>query len=547
MPKIERYLGFAFANSDLLVEVEPDGVVRFITGAVQALTGRGLPDVVGAPLRNLLSEADGRLVMRLLSGLGENERLESRVLRLRHPVAGDIPCIMGAYQVAGRKSVNVTFARITGREVALTPASTSDAETGLSNRDAFQAYLASTENRGEQERHLTLIRLGQLQDMCAGLAPSAAGELLAEIGAVLRQYAPSDAAVARLGIDRFGLLHGGDLLDVVKSELDAVVRSLVPDAADPIVDVQTLDSDSLSLSPSDRARVLLHVVRSFAEREPLPLDLAGGRAMVGALVKDTVRRMVALRGDLGGRRIHMAYQPIVDLRTGCTHHLEALARGEDGRSYVSGVAFAEQMGIATDLDLFVCRTVLQELEQAPAECRVAVNLSGHSIESDLFVATLMELLRAYPKTRTRVLFELTETVGLRDVTRASRVINELRAAGHAICLDDFGAGAASFPYLRDLRFDYVKLDGSYVRNLGRSDRDDAILGAMMRLCQQLKVQTIAEHVETVEQAIRLTGLRCNFAQGWLFAEAGRRIVAEHFDLSKLRQPSQWRSPLKVIR
>lgn len=545
MPKIERYLGFAFANSDLLVEVEPDGTVRFITGAVQALTGRGIADVVGAPLRNLLSEADGRLVMRLLSRMGENERLEPRVLQLRHPVAGDLPCIMGAYQVAGRESVNVTFARITNREVALTPSSVGDAETGLSSREAFQAYLASGDGRGEQTRHLSLIRLGQLREMCAGLAPAAASELLAEIGAVLRQYAPSDAAVARLGIDRFGMLHAGDLIDVVKGEIDAVVRSLVPDAADPIIDVQTLDTESLSLSLSDRVRVLLHVVRSFAEREALPLDLTGGRAAVSALVKETVSRMMSLRIDLGGRRIHMAYQPIVDLRTGRTHHLEALARGDDGLSYASGVAFAEQMGIATDLDLFVSRTVLRALEDAPAECRVAVNLSGHSIESDVFVATLMELLRAHPRTRARVLFELTETVGLRDVARAGRVINELRAAGHSICLDDFGAGAASFPYLRDLRFDYVKLDGSYVRNLGRSERDDAILGSMMRLCQQLKVQTIAEHVETVEQAIRLKGLRCNFAQGWLFAKAGQRIVAEVFDLSKLRQPSQWRAPLKV--
>ncbi len=545
MPKIERYLGFAFANSDLLLEVEPEGVVRFITGAVQGLTGRTPADVVGRPLRTLLSEADGRLVMRLLAGMGENERLEPRVMQLRHATAGDIACVMGAYHVAGRKSVNVTFARLTAREVAQAPSSSCDAETGLSSREAFQNYLAAMEGRGEQTRHLTLFRLGQLRDMCAGLVPSAASELLAEIGAVLRQYAPSDAAVARLGVDRFGMLHGGDLVDVVKGEIDAVVRSLVPEAADPIIDVQTLDTESLGLSLSDRVRVLLHVVRSFAERETIPLDPAGGRALVGAIVKDTVRRMISLRGDLGGRRIHMAYQPIIDLRTGRSHHLEALARGDDGRSYASGVAFAEQIGIATELDLFICRTVLRDLEKVSADCKVAVNLSGHSIESDVFVATLLELLRAHPRTSPRVLFELTETVGLRDIPRAARVINELRAAGHMICLDDFGAGAASFPYLRDLRFDYVKLDGSYVRNLGRSERDDAILGSMMRLCQQLKVQTIAEHVETVEQAIRLRGLKCNFAQGWLFGEAGPRIEVQHFDLSKLKHPSQWRSQLKI--
>lgn len=546
MHKTARYLGFAFANSDLLLEVGQDGTIRFVAGAVQALTGRGEEDLLGQPLVDILAAADGRLVLRLLATLGENERLEPRLIQVRHPLAGEVPCIMGAYQIAGRHSVNVTFARLAARDAGPEPAPASvDVETGLPGRDTFQRYVAALDGRANQTRHLTLIRLAQLREMCAGMTPDAVSEMMAEIGAVLRQHAPSDAAVARLGADRFGMLHGDNLVNLIKAEIDAVIRALVPDVDDAIIDIQTLDTHGLGLTMPDRVRVLLHVVRSFAEQELVQLDPTSGRALIGAIVKDTVRQMMSLRGDLRGGRIKVAYQPIVDLRTGRSHHLEALARAPDGTSYASGVAFAEQVGVATELDLFVCQAVLRDLEQAPADCKVAVNLSGHSIESDLFVATLLELLRSRPRHRAQILFELTETVSLRDINRAARIFNDLRDAGHSICLDDFGVGAASFPYLRDLRFDYVKLDGSYIRNLGRSERDDAILASMMRLCRQLKVRTIAEHVETPEQVIRLRTLKCDFAQGWLFGEATKQIEVQHFDLAKLNLPSQWRRPLKI--
>lgn len=546
MHKTARYLGFAFANSDLLLEVGRDGVIRFIAGAVQALTGRPDDELLDRPLADILAPADGRLVLRMLASLGENERLEPRLIQICHPTAGEVPCIMGAYQIAGRQSVNVTFARVAARDTSPDAGPvTHDAETGLAGRDSFQKYLAALDGRAGQTRHLTLIRLAQLREMCAGMKPDAISEMMAEIGAVLRQHAPSDAAVARLGVDRFGMLHGDNLVNLIKAEIDAVVRALVPDAEEAIVDVQTLDTHCLGLTMPDRVRVLLHVVRSFAEQELVHLDPTSGRALIGAIVKDTVRQMMSLRGDLQARRIQMAYQPIVDLRTGRSHHLEALARAPDGSSYAAGVAFAEQVGVATELDLLVCQAVLRDLEDAPADCLVAVNLSGHSIESDLFVETLLELLRTRPRHRAQILFELTETVSLRDINRAARIFNDLREAGHSICLDDFGVGAASFPYLRDLRFDYVKLDGSYIRNLGRSDRDDAILGSMMRLCRQLKVRTIAEHVETPEQVIRLRNLKCDFAQGWLFGEATKRIMVQHFDLTKLHLPSQWHQSMNI--
>ena len=118
--------------------------------------------------------------------------------------------------------------------------------------------------------------------------------------------------------------------------------------------------------------------------------------------------------------------------------------------------------------------------------------------------------------------EVTESTGLTDLPRAARVLEELRRVGHRICLDDFGAGAASFPYIQALPVDFVKIDGSYVRRLGGSPRDDAILRAMVGLCREIRVQVIAEMVETQDQAAQLNAWGFELAQGYHFGRPADR-------------------------
>jgi EAL domain-containing protein (putative c-di-GMP-specific phosphodiesterase class I) len=112
--------------------------------------------------------------------------------------------------------------------------------------------------------------------------------------------------------------------------------------------------------------------------------------------------------------------------------------------------------------------------------------------------------------------EITETAGLRDLERANRIVQQLRGDGQRVCLDDFGAGAAAFHYLRALTVDYVKLDGQYTRRLLTHDRDASILRTMAELCRKLGVSTVAEMVETEEEAAELARLGADHGQGWLF-------------------------------
>jgi EAL domain-containing protein (putative c-di-GMP-specific phosphodiesterase class I) len=147
---------------------------------------------------------------------------------------------------------------------------------------------------------------------------------------------------------------------------------------------------------------------------------------------------------------------------------------------------------------------------------VAMNISGHSINSDGFVDSLRELLAENPDLHGTIMFEITETARIADLAKANEIVNKLRADGFHVCLDDFGAGEAAFEYLWDLEVDFVKIDGAYVEASTKSDKGKAFLKAMSSLCHDLGMATIAERIETREELDYLKGIGVAYGQGYLF-------------------------------
>jgi EAL domain-containing protein (putative c-di-GMP-specific phosphodiesterase class I) len=195
-----------------------------------------------------------------------------------------------------------------------------------------------------------------------------------------------------------------------------------------------------------------------------------------------------------------------------------LARFKDGESPFETIRFAEQVGIIERFDLGVCLRAIRQLEAPDCDPRLslAVNISGKSIENALFIKCLTDLLDKHSGLSGRLVLEITESSELQDLTQVDRIVQAIRKRGCVVCLDDFGAGAASFQYLQALSVDYVKIDGAYVRRLGQSPRDDAMMKGIVHLCRDLGIRTIAEMVETQEHAVQLRGMGVEFGQGFLF-------------------------------
>jgi EAL domain-containing protein (putative c-di-GMP-specific phosphodiesterase class I) len=150
---------------------------------------------------------------------------------------------------------------------------------------------------------------------------------------------------------------------------------------------------------------------------------------------------------------------------------------------------------------------------------LAVNVSGGTLLKDAFLERLLVATNSDPRLRQRLQLEITETAALLDLDSAARRIGALAEAGFKVSIDDFGAGAASYDYVRSLPVHAVKIDGRYIRGLDRDTRAQSIVKHLVQLCNELNLTTVAEMIEREEEltAVRLAGVRCG--QGWLFGKA----------------------------
>jgi len=229
---------------------------------------------------------------------------------------------------------------------------------------------------------------------------------------------------------------------------------------------------------------------------------------------------------VAANRFDFAFQPIVDLENREISHFEALARFAHGESPYQTIVFAEDVGLIQEFDMACCRRAMtfmaERAESSPVN--LAVNLSGLSLQNDTFVEALMALLRQHGNLAGRLMFEATESSRMHDLERVSKVFIAMKKQGFSMCLDDFGAGAASFQYLRALEVDYVKIDGTYTRRLLSSDRDSLMLRNLCDLCADLNIKTIAEMVELDDQVGKLRSLGVHLGQGYLLGQPAPQPV-----------------------
>ena len=280
------------------------------------------------------------------------------------------------------------------------------------------------------------------------------------------------------------------------------------------------------LTASQAARALRFALSRFAQAD-FCNDLAGFIVQAG-------NRAQTVRTTIAERRFRLAYQPVVSLTDRTLHHFEALLRpdqtadqlpaGQDGAT-MDFITFAEAVGLSEELDLAVLEQALETLRAAPG-AKVAVNVSGLSIQSPAFRKRMLALIGgpigSGPGNQqpARLMIELTETAEIENVAAAAATLDGLRGVGVPVCLDDFGAGAAAFRYLRDFRVDYIKIDGAYIRAAASGGRAGGFVASMRDLACSVGAQVIAEMIETEAQATQMAELGVQFGQGWLFGRPG---------------------------
>lgn len=220
------------------------------------------------------------------------------------------------------------------------------------------------------------------------------------------------------------------------------------------------------------------------------------------------------RAHVSEEMFTVMHQPIIDLTTNDILHYEWLVRFDHSAGLAGVIRPAEMSGAIKDLDLSMLARAVLELNENSEGPGIAINLSGASMSAPTFEHALNACLSALTGPPQKLMIELTETWDIHELDQAAAILARLRRRGHAICLDDVGAGAASIRYLRAIGADWLKIDGDFVVAAAENTRDLAILKALLGLKKSLGVKLIAEGVETAELLDFVRSLGFDAAQGY---------------------------------
>jgi EAL domain-containing protein (putative c-di-GMP-specific phosphodiesterase class I) len=253
-------------------------------------------------------------------------------------------------------------------------------------------------------------------------------------------------------------------------------------------------------------------------RTPSPLRIRGDGA--DDLMTERFRDIV-----MNGR-LRAALQPIVDTHSGEVSHFEVLARFEGEESPAAMIAAAERSGQICHLDYIMVEAAARRLSLNPSPTyRLAVNVSGETIQRIDVIREIGAMISGHDFRPERLTIEVTESSRILDIEAAAQSVNFLRNYGVRVSLDDFGAGASSFVYLRSLAVDGLKFDGSFLSAPGDHSRNFALMKAVAGMCAELGISSVGERVETEadRRVLRAAGVR--LAQGYLF---GRPVIDVNF-------------------
>ncbi len=511
----DRFVAFAFAAADLLLETDETGHILFAAGASQRLLGCDTDALAGTLFLDLVDAADRSMCRALIEAIRHGGRLLPTAVRLARPESP--AAILGGCTLPRS---DARCAHLTLSEAVALPTK-AQPNGGVLTRDVFLATAGKLMQGGENaDFKLSLVSVDGLDDLRQQLPDEVGAGLVSAVERHL-QTAGDIEAIGQVADGRYGLVHR-DAFDA--SELQRAVQTLTR-AVDPsgvglTPMTATFDLDHSGLSDSDAARALVYAVQEFASKSDAAFSITSLRGSLDELMRSAADRISVLRSTVDTGAFQLAFQPVVDLNARNVHHVEALARFSDNRSTGGMVAFAEASGLITDFDLAVIQRVGDLVTTGKdTQPPIAVNISGRSLESRIFCAELMQLMESLRAHSRKLLIEITETAAVSEIDEVNRMMQVLRRRGFRVCLDDFGAGASSLHYLRGFEVDFVKIDGKFGRDAIDQPRDRALLRRVIDFSRDIGVEIIVEMIETEEQAAVFRKLGAPFGQGYLFGAA----------------------------
>ncbi|WAJ27180.1 bifunctional diguanylate cyclase/phosphodiesterase [Antarcticirhabdus aurantiaca] len=513
------------STTDAVVVLDADWRVRYMNRRAEAFVARTSSLKVGDRLADLYPDhVFGELGrhMRAVTESGQACQVELFAHREKRWVELQIcPTDEGGLSIFYR---DVTEERRAREETVYL--ARHDTLTGLANRARFNEALAEMLASGERpDLAVLLFDLDLFKEVNDSLGHPVGDALLRQVAARLGQLVGEDALLARLGGDEFAaILRAGRAAEAAEAGARLVDGLRAPFFVEDnrielavSVGIAFAARDDADASPEDLFKAA-DIALYRAKEDGGDTARLFERSMMEHLeARQSMKRALAAAPARG--ELDLAFQPIIDLENERVEGVEALLRWQHPeRGSVSPAEFiplAEETGLIAEIGDWVLERACREAAGWPAHVSIAVNVSPVQFRSESLPLKVMKALTDSDLPPGRLELEIVESVLLQDSERNMRILHALKAIGVRISLDDFGTGFSSLSYLRVFPFDKLKIDRSFVSDIGRSPQSEAILRAAGELGRALSMTTTAEGVETREQLDWLRANRWSQAQGYV--------------------------------
>jgi diguanylate cyclase (GGDEF)-like protein/PAS domain S-box-containing protein len=541
---------------DGVVTTDSESTIDYINPVAEQLTGWRLEDAMGRPvdevfrtfheetcepLENPLTQAISRIrpiksmrPMLLIRKDGNELYVESTASPIRDGTGRVSGAVLVFHDVSESRELNRRLSYHASHDLL----------TGLVNRREFEGRIERAIKSAKAREHafalcyLDLDKFKMVNDSCGHAAGDA---LLGQVGALLKARVRWRDTLARLGGDEFGVLLEGcsleEALRIAETLREAVrnfrftwedrvfrlgasigVVPLTPDNDEPASVLSAAESACQAAKEGGRNRV-----HSFAEND---IELMRRRREM-----QWAARINAALEEGRFELYRMMIQPLQKPEEGSHYELLLRMKDENGRIVApdSFIAAAERYGLTPNIDRWVIESAFRWLvsdsdeRQKLAVC--AINLSGQSLGDDKFLPFVIEQFQQSGIEAHKICFEITETAAVANFSQANRFIQALKDLGCKFSLDDFGTGLSSFGYLKHFPVDYLKIDGSFVREILRDPIDREMVRSINEIGHLTGKLTIAEFAENAEIIQMLTSLGVDYAQGWGVAQPQRVLKA----------------------
>jgi diguanylate cyclase (GGDEF)-like protein len=418
--------------------------------------------------------------------------------------------------------------------------------TGLINRSCFEKYLdkaVSNASELEVDHALCYLDFDHFKIINETLDYAAGDEFLRQVSLVLQQRLRKTDILARLGGDEFGLI-------LYQCNLEQAIYVLKKICAEVCAFKFVWQEKTFSVSVSAGISMLSAQSISpsrmlIAANSACKVAKSQGRNRIHVYQPDDLETSVSQEARKWIPRLYKAleedqfclfFQPIVPVNSNAQipcHNFQAsfeiLLRFQDSSGCITApgyfIPIAERYGLMHLLDRWVIRNLFQYLEHQNIKVMhpeqedtdgflYMVNLSGASLNDDRFLDFVKTQLEIYSIPPQIICFEITETMAIANLSKATRLIQQLKRLGCHFALDDFGSGMSSLGYLKNLPIDYLKIDGDFIKDITHNQVDYEIVQAIHRMAHAMGIQTVAEFVENNEILMKLKTLGIDYAQGY---------------------------------